>query len=168
MIIKKNFIMILSLLIIPLIGVLLLLPLEVGAKPILNTKVLSAAPGSSLFKNFIEGWFNTAHPGDLMKKIALFTSLLNLLISIYMWFQFDNSSMNYQFVSEFNSLNFCHFHVGVDGISLYFVVRPLTINTNLELSRFALLFLNFLFLFISYITLPWLRHSRVRVILSTC
>ena len=135
MIIKKNFIMILSLLIIPLIGVLLLLPLEVGAKPISNTKVLRAAPGSSIFNNIFGGWFTSAHHGDLMKKIALFTSLLNLLISIYMWFQFDNSSMNYQFVSEFNSLNFCHFHVGVDGISLYFVllttfITPICILSN--------------------------------------
>ena len=127
--------MILSLLIIPLIGVLLLLPLEVGAKPISNTKVLRAAPGSSIFNNIFGGWFTSAHHGDLMKKIALFTSLLNLLISIYMWFQFDNSSMNYQFVSEFNSLNFCHLHVGVDGISLYFVllttfITPICILSN--------------------------------------
>ena len=57
-----------------------------------------------------------------MKKIALFISLLNLLISVYMWFQFDYNSTSYQFVYEFNTLNFCHFHVGVDGISLFFVL----------------------------------------------
>ena len=60
-----------------------------------------------------------------MKKIALSASLLNLIISIIIWFQFDSNITSYQFVYEFNQLNFCHFHVGVDGISLYFVVRPL-------------------------------------------
>ena len=85
-----------------------------------------------------KGFFSptsAAQEKELMKKIALFVSLLNLLVSIYMWFQFDNSSANYQFVYEFNSLNFCHFHVGVDGISLYFVllttfITPICILSN--------------------------------------
>jgi NADH-ubiquinone oxidoreductase chain 4 len=109
---KQNYIMILSLLIIPLIGVLMLLPI--------NQENNSASH---------------THTNELMKKIALFFSLLNLLISIYMWFQFDYNTTSYQFVYEFNNLNFCHFHVGIDGISLYFVllttfITPICILSN--------------------------------------
>ncbi len=70
-----------------------------------------------------------------MKLIALLTSLLNFFVSILIWFQFDSTSTSYQFVYEFNKLNFCHFHVGLDGISLYFVllttfITPICILSN--------------------------------------
>jgi NADH-ubiquinone oxidoreductase chain 4 len=54
-----------------------------------------------------------------IKQIALIRSLINFIISIVLWAEFDSSSLQYQFVQEFNHLNFCHFHIGVDGISLY-------------------------------------------------
>nr|YP_010233341.1 NADH dehydrogenase subunit 4 [Auricularia heimuer]QSX43106.1 NADH dehydrogenase subunit 4 [Auricularia heimuer] len=163
---KKIFIMILSLLIIPLIGVLMLIPLGSSSSTYSGSilgSVFSSGTTVNSNTSSSNSKYSDVNSKELMKKIALFVSLLNLLVSIYMWFQFDNNSANYQFVYEFNSLNFCHFHVGIDGISLYFVVRPLTVNTNLELSRFMLLFLNFLFIF--YITLP---ASRLTGILSTC
>ena len=79
--------------------------------------------------------YAAAQEKELMKKIALFISLLNLLVSIYMWFQFDYNTTSYQFVYEFNNLSFCHFHVGVDGLSLYFVllttfITPICILSN--------------------------------------
>lgn len=125
--------MIISLLLIPLIGVLLILPLE-GLGTLATSQPVAAdadskhiATQSPNFVSAIGLLLKTKNidANQLMKKIALLTSLLNLFVSIYMWFQFDNSSTNYQFVYEFINLNFCHFHVGVDGISLYFVVRPL-------------------------------------------
>lgn len=138
--------MIISLLIIPLIGVLFLLPLEPDASSGSKYKIykwypfyresqknlninLSSVSSEQSKITVTSGTKRVAgvrETNQLMKKIALFVSLFNLLISIYMWFQFDNSSTNFQFVYEFNNLNFCHFHVGVDGISLYFVVRLLT------------------------------------------
>jgi len=113
--------MILSLLIIPLIGVLMLLPLG------------GSAEGRSFLKLVPLNTHNSEK--ELMKKIALSFSLLNLLVSILMWFQFDYNTTNYQFVYEFNNLNFCHFHVGIDGISLYFVllttfITPICILSN--------------------------------------
>jgi NADH-ubiquinone oxidoreductase chain 4 len=70
-----------------------------------------------------------------MKQIALFTSLINLILSIKLWLNFDFNCTNYQFVLEFNELNFCHFHLGIDGISIYFVllttfITPLCILSN--------------------------------------
>jgi NADH-ubiquinone oxidoreductase chain 4 len=95
------------LLIIPLIGCLFLLPIEESSIAAENK----------------------------MKKIALSTSLLNLIISILIWIEFDSSSSEYQFVHEFNQLNFCHLNIGIDGISLYFVllttfITPLCLLSN--------------------------------------
>jgi NADH-ubiquinone oxidoreductase chain 4 len=44
-----------------------------------------------------------------IKQIALIRSLINFIISIVLWAEFDSSSLQYQFVQEFNHLNFCHF-----------------------------------------------------------
>ena len=70
-----------------------------------------------------------------MKKLALIISLLNFIFSIYLWLQFDSSISQYQFVIEFNELSFCHFNLGVDGISIYFVllttiIMPIAILSN--------------------------------------
>ena len=100
-----------------------MLPLEAGTI-VTYPKPDFSSPIKLVDENYVQETENV-EANTLMKNLALFVSLLNLLISIYMWFQFDNSSTSYQFVYEFNNLNFCHFHVGVDGISLYFVVRLL-------------------------------------------
>jgi NADH-ubiquinone oxidoreductase chain 4 len=99
--------MIASLLIIPLIGSLLLLPIE---------------DNSTIARN-------------KMKKIALSISLLNLMVSIFMWIEFDANTTEYQFVYDFKQLSFCHLNVGIDGTSLYFVllttfITPLCLLSN--------------------------------------
>ena len=78
---------------------------------------------------------DTLESHSQMKKIALTTSLINLFISLFLWYQFDSSTSQYQFVSEFNQLNFCHLNFGIDGISLYFVllttfVTPIALLSN--------------------------------------
>ncbi|OAX30567.1 hypothetical protein K503DRAFT_644720, partial [Rhizopogon vinicolor AM-OR11-026] len=70
-----------------------------------------------------------------MKIIAISTSLLNLFISIFLWLEFDSNTTQYQFVYEFDHLSFCHFNLGVDGISLFFVllttfITPIAIISN--------------------------------------
>lgn len=70
-----------------------------------------------------------------MKRIALVTSMVNFFVSIVLWGEFDSSASQYQFVQEFNNLSFCHFHIGIDGISLYFVllttfITPICILSN--------------------------------------
>lgn len=56
--------------------------------------------------------------------IALGTCYVAILISLYLWIYFDSSCTTYQFVYEFhiNNLSFFDFHLGLDGISLYFVL----------------------------------------------
>jgi len=56
------------------------------------------------------------------KIIALFTSLLNLFISLVMFMLFDFSFHQFQFVQEPHTVNGYTFYLGLDGISIYFVL----------------------------------------------
>lgn len=107
--------MLTTLLLIPIIGSLILLPMSEESK-------------SSV---------------TLMKQTALVVSLINFIVSIVLWGEFDSSSVQYQFVQEFNQLSFCHFHIGIDGISLYFVllttfITPLCILANWDNIKFGM------------------------------
>src|ERR1700687_1680339 len=80
---------------------------------------------------------NSTESRKKMKQIAITTSLINFIISIFLWVNFDSSSTQYQFVYEFNKLSFFDFNLGVDGISLYFVllttfVTPIALISNYE------------------------------------
>lgn len=57
-----------------------------------------------------------------IKIIGLSTSIINFIISIILWSKYDSSSDQFQFVQEFNQLNFCHLNLGIDGISIYFIL----------------------------------------------
>ena len=57
---------------------------------------------------------------SLLKKIALITTLTNLVLSILVWIQFDPNTTQYQFVSEFNQLSFCHLNIEIDVISILY------------------------------------------------
>lgn len=57
-----------------------------------------------------------------MKKLALLVTLLNFVVSLVLWGEFDSNSSQYQFTADWVNLSFCHFHIGVDGLSLYFVL----------------------------------------------
>src|ERR1700740_1425052 len=72
-----------------------------------------------------------------MKNIALITSLINLFISIIIWLEFDSSTTLYQFVYDFNYLSFCQFNIGIDGISLYFVLLTTFITPIALLSNYS-------------------------------
>ena len=57
------------------------------------------------------------------KYVALFTSIVNFLLSIYLWFLFDPTVSNFQFVEDRKWLvGFINYKVGIDGISILFVV----------------------------------------------
>ncbi|WP_440672630.1 NADH-quinone oxidoreductase subunit M [Candidatus Pelagibacter sp. HIMB1715] len=57
------------------------------------------------------------------KYVALFTSIVNFLISIYLWISFDQSISNFQFVEDRTWIEgFINYKVGVDGISILFII----------------------------------------------
>jgi len=92
-----------------------------------------------------------------MKKIAITTSLINLIISIILWINFDSSSTHYQFVSEFNQLSFCDFYLGVDGVSLYFVLLTTFITPIALLSNYENIHKNLKYFLISFLLLETLQ-----------
>jgi hypothetical protein len=93
----------------------------------------------------------------IMKNIALITSIFNFLISIFMWLQFDSSTTQYQFVFEFNQLSFCHFNVGIDSISLFFVLITTFITPVALLSNFTNINKNIKFFLIAFLILETLQ-----------
>ena len=57
-----------------------------------------------------------------IKIVALACSILNLFVSIIVFILFDFSSDLFQFVQEYSDVNSFDMYLGVDGISIYFVL----------------------------------------------
>jgi len=99
------------LIIVPIIGSLLLIP--INEKDLINKEFANRK----------------------MKRIALTASVINFILSLCLWWSFDPSCTNFQFVNDLNQISFCDFYLGVDGISLYFVLltaflTPIAILSN--------------------------------------
>ncbi len=57
------------------------------------------------------------------KYVALFISLANFLLSLYLWHIFDKTSVDFQFLENREWLaGFVNYKVGVDGISILFII----------------------------------------------
>ncbi len=55
--------------------------------------------------------------------ISLFTSIANLLLTIFLWYAFDKNFNGFQFLEEKNWISgFIKFKLGIDGISILFIV----------------------------------------------
>jgi len=57
-----------------------------------------------------------------IKYIALLTSIINLFISLLVFILFDFSVNQFQFVQEYHQISSYDFYLGVDGLSIYFVL----------------------------------------------
>ena len=69
------------------------------------------------------------------KNVALGTSLLNLIISFVIFIFFNFSSNNFQFVQEHYNVGYYDLYLGVDGLSIYFVllttiIMPIALVSN--------------------------------------
>jgi len=100
---------------------------------------------------------NTDQGKKEMKQIALTTSLINFFISLFIWYQFDSNTSQYQFVSEFNQLKFCHLNFGVDGISIYFVLLTTFVTPIALLSNYTNINKNLKIFLISFLLLESLQ-----------
>jgi len=92
-----------------------------------------------------------------MKRITLITMLINFIISIYIWLEFDSSTSQYQFVYEFIDLSYCHLNIGIDGISLYFVLLTTFISPIAILSNYNNINNNLKYFLISFLLLETLQ-----------
>ncbi len=58
-----------------------------------------------------------------MRNVALFTTVLTFLISLKIWFDFDTKTAGFQMVEKTDWIDgFMSYHMGVDGISMLFVI----------------------------------------------
>jgi NADH-quinone oxidoreductase subunit M len=56
-------------------------------------------------------------------NLSLFTSIVNLILAIFLWHSFDKSFVGFQFIEEQNWISgFIKFKFGIDGISILFIV----------------------------------------------
>ena len=70
-----------------------------------------------------------------IKSIALTTSIINLVVSLIMFILFDFSSKQFQFIEEHYQISYFDIYLGVDGLSIYFVllttiIMPIAILSN--------------------------------------
>jgi NADH-ubiquinone oxidoreductase chain 4 len=70
-----------------------------------------------------------------IKKIALITSIFNLIISLIVFIIFDFSNNQFQFVQEYHQISSFDFYLGLDGLSIYFVllttiITPIALLSN--------------------------------------
>ena len=70
-----------------------------------------------------------------IKFSALTTSILNLFVSLIIFTAFDFSSIQFQFVQEYHEISSYDFYLGVDGLSIYFVllttiIIPISLLSN--------------------------------------
>lgn len=70
-----------------------------------------------------------------IKFIALSASIVNLVLSLIIYILFDFSSKQFQFVQEYHQVNYFDFYLGIDGLSIYFVlltvlIMPISLLSN--------------------------------------
>ena len=86
--------------------------------PILSSLIFLPLIGA-LFLLFFKDQDNSS----TVKYVAIFTSFVNFFISVYLWFLFDSSISNFQFIEEKEWLiGFVNFKLGIDGISILFIL----------------------------------------------
>tara|TARA_B100000029_G_scaffold238068_1_gene235113 strand:+ start:3072 stop:4562 length:1491 start_codon:yes stop_codon:yes gene_type:complete len=87
--------------------------------PILSSLILLPLIGA-LFIIFINSK-NSIYQSS--KYVALFISLANLILSLYLWYIFDNQQADFQFVENREWIKgLINYKVGVDGISILFII----------------------------------------------
>ena len=79
--------------------------------------------------------FNLPHNTKVMKITALTITILDFIISLFVYLLFDNSSKQFQFIQEQYQTNYFDFYLGVDGLSIYFVllttlIMPISLISN--------------------------------------
>ena len=87
--------------------------------PILSSIILLPTVGA-IFIFFTK---SSSNKNQSNKNLALFVSLANFILSLYLWFMFDNSKSDFQFIESYEWIaGFANYKVGIDGISILFII----------------------------------------------
>ena len=87
--------------------------------PIISSLILLPTLGA-IFIFFSKSKNNT---NVTSKYLALFVSFANFILSLYLWYLFDPSTSEFQFLEDRSWIKgFINYKVGVDGISILFII----------------------------------------------
>ena len=87
--------------------------------PILSSLILLPTIGA-LFIFFVR---SSSEKYQASKYLSLFISIANFILSVYLWYVFDKNSVEFQFVENREwLLGFVNYKVGIDGISILFII----------------------------------------------
>lgn len=127
--------LLISLLVIPIVGILIITSIYNPSFASFEGK----APNNLILEDIVKGpKYNndiTINTEVRIKKVALFTSIVNFFVSLIVFIFFNFSSNQFQFVQEHYKLSSFDFYLGVDGISIYFVllttmIMPIALVSN--------------------------------------
>jgi NADH-ubiquinone oxidoreductase chain 4 len=70
-----------------------------------------------------------------IKLIALVASIVNFFLSLVIFIFFDFSTNQFQFIQEYHEISYFNFYLGIDGLSIYFVllttiIIPISLLSN--------------------------------------
>ena len=77
----------------------------------------------------------TNNTSKQIKLIGLSTTILNFFVSLVFFLFYHFSTNQYQFVQEYYQINYFDIYLGVDGLSIYFVllttiIIPISLLSN--------------------------------------
>ena len=78
------------------------------------------------------------------KYVAIFSSLANFLLSLFLWYSFDATISDFQFIEEKNWIGgYISFKLGIDGISILFIllttfIAPICIFSGIHSIKFKI------------------------------
>ena len=85
--------------------------------PILSSLILLPVLGAIFI------FFSKSKNNLTIKYLALFVSFSNFILSLYLWYLFDTTTSEFQFLEERSWIKgFINYKVGVDGISILFII----------------------------------------------
>ena len=70
-----------------------------------------------------------------IKLIGLIATIINLILSLIIFILFDFSNKQFQFIEEHHQISYYDIYLGVDGLSIYFIllttiIMPIAIVSN--------------------------------------
>lgn len=79
--------------------------------------------------------YDKSHEMKWIKVAVITISFLDLFISLIIWILFNSSSIYFQFIQEQESITYYDFYLGIDGLSIYFIllttiITPIAIISN--------------------------------------
>ena len=125
--------MLLSLLLIPMVGVLAILIYKNTGSKVIQIKQDKQDGQDGRISD--SSAVNREQNEKTLKSIALAVSSLNLFISLVLFILFDFSTNQFQFIQEYHEIGYFGLYLGVDGLSIYFVllttlIMPISLVSN--------------------------------------